>query len=175
MNPAVSILRRRVLLGCSLLFALGSAPGPASAGGAKPAAGTDARAGAEGLWDQVDEKTGRVRAVTRVENQGGQLQAFLVKVYPRPGETLDASAICKPCVGEAAGKPVIGLRIVWGLTGTGTEWSGGHILDPENGKVYQAQASLEGNGERLRIRGFVGMPMFGRNVEWRRHDDAQGH
>jgi uncharacterized protein (DUF2147 family) len=44
----------------------------------------------------------------------------------------------------------------------------GTVLDPEDGQVYQCVATLEAAGQRLRLRGFVGIPLFGRDEAWMR-------
>ena len=38
--------------------------------------------------------------------------------------------------GARHGKPVVGMVIAWGLRADGDAWSGGRILDPDNGKEY---------------------------------------
>lgn len=67
-------------------------------------------------------------------------------------------------------RPVLGLPILEGFTyeGDGT-WSGGTIYDPANGKTYKAKLSLDGAGDdTLDVRGYVGVPLFGRTTTWKR-------
>ena len=64
--------------------------------------------------------------------------------------------------------PVIGMLFLWGLKRDGDGWAGGHILDPKNGKTYNAKLSLQDAGNRLRVRGFIGTPLFGRSQTWLR-------
>ncbi|HEX7369674.1 MAG TPA: DUF2147 domain-containing protein, partial [Rhodanobacteraceae bacterium] len=45
-------------------------------------------------------------------------------------------------------------------------WDGGHILDPGKGKTYKVKLSLEDGGQKLDVRGYVGMPMLGRTQTW---------
>ena len=55
-----------------------------------------------------------------------------------------------------------GKTIIWGLEAKGpTDWGGGSILDPNNGKTYQLSATYEPDGT-LRARIFKGIPLLGR-------------
>ena len=63
-----------------------------------------------------------------------------------------------------------GKTIIWGLEAKGpTDWAGGSILDPNNGKTYQLSATYEPDGT-LHARIFRGVPLLGktRNSEARR-------
>lgn len=46
------------------------------------------------------------------------------------------------------------------------EYSGGEIYDPKSGKTYRCNMKLE--GEKLDIRGYVGISWFGRTSVWTR-------
>jgi uncharacterized protein (DUF2147 family) len=52
----------------------------------------------------------------------------------------------------------------------GNEWTGGDILDPDDGRIYRCLLSVEPDGERLRVRGFIGLSMFGRTQVWLRDE-----
>jgi uncharacterized protein (DUF2147 family) len=54
---------------------------------------------------------------------------------------------------------------------SGNDWSGGEILDPENGKIYRATIHLEENGKKLVVRGYIGISLFGRSQTWLRRED----
>ena len=60
------------------------------------------------------------------------------------------------------------MQIVWGMHPDGDEWGGGAILDPDNGKIYKARMRLTDNGRTLIVRGFIGIPLFGRSQTWSR-------
>lgn len=47
------------------------------------------------------------------------------------------------------------------------KWSGGWIYDPNNGKTYKCKMTLK-DINTLDIRGYVGIPAFGRSEEWKR-------
>lgn len=67
-------------------------------------------------------------------------------------------------------RPVLGLQILSGMTYAGDgRWSGGTIYDPANGKTYRATLSLDApDDDTLELRGYVGIPLFGRTTTWQR-------
>jgi uncharacterized protein (DUF2147 family) len=63
-----------------------------------------------------------------------------------------------------------GKTIIWGLEAKGpTDWAGGSILDPNNGKTYQLSATYEPDGT-LRARIFKGVPLLGKTEILKRVD-----
>jgi uncharacterized protein (DUF2147 family) len=66
-------------------------------------------------------------------------------------------------------RKMIGLPLFWGFKKTSdpNAFEDGKIYNGENGKTYSANVSLQGDG-RLRLRGFVGSPMFGETQLWTR-------
>jgi uncharacterized protein (DUF2147 family)/fucose 4-O-acetylase-like acetyltransferase len=65
-------------------------------------------------------------------------------------------------------RKVEGLEILRGLTrrSDGT-WVNGHIYDPGSGSTYTCQLALDGD-DRVRLRGYVGIPLIGRTTTWTR-------
>jgi uncharacterized protein (DUF2147 family) len=67
------------------------------------------------------------------------------------------------------GRKVIGMPLIWGFkkTSNPNAFEDGKIYNGENGKIYDANISLQPDG-KLRLRGFVGTPMFGETQVWTR-------
>jgi uncharacterized protein (DUF2147 family) len=64
--------------------------------------------------------------------------------------------------------PVIGLQILKGFKFDGDdEWKGGDIYDPESGKTYSSYMTLK-DKNTLKVRGYVGISLFGRTEIWTR-------
>jgi len=65
-------------------------------------------------------------------------------------------------------RPVIGLQIVndFVIDGKGV-WKDGSVYDPKNGKTYRGKITLV-SPNKLNLRGFVGIPLFGRTTTWTR-------
>ncbi|STX51187.1 putative signal peptide protein [Legionella busanensis] len=114
-----------------------------------------------GTWTTIDDKTGQKRAIVRLSTSGGTLNGSIVKVFSQPGDT----GVCKNCPGGFRNKPIVGLTFLWGLKDKGNGvWDGGQILDPKTGKVYRAKITVQGN--RLYVRGYVGLSALGRTQVW---------
>ena len=65
-------------------------------------------------------------------------------------------------------QPVIGLVILSGLKKDGAEYTGGKILDPDNG--YSSKIQLTDAGKKLNVRGYIGISMLGRSQIWLRQE-----
>jgi uncharacterized protein (DUF2147 family) len=64
-------------------------------------------------------------------------------------------------------RPDLGLELLKDFTFDGDNvYSGGTVYDPKNGKTYNCKMTLE--GDKLTIRGFIGISLFGRSVTWTR-------
>ncbi|CAN5172886.1 DUF2147 domain-containing protein [soil metagenome] len=64
-------------------------------------------------------------------------------------------------------KPELGLELLKGFTFDGDdEYEGGTIYDPKNGKTYSCKMTIKGNS--LKIRGYIGISLFGRTEVWTR-------
>jgi uncharacterized protein (DUF2147 family) len=65
-------------------------------------------------------------------------------------------------------RPRLGLVVLTSLEHKeGKKYDGGKIYDPKSGKTYSCQAELA-TSKLLKLRGFVGVSMFGRTSEWTR-------
>jgi len=151
-----------LLLACALISLLAALPAVA-----QPA---DA---VSGLWlTEEGDKGGRARVEVK-RNEEGTFTGTIVWLEeplfepgePRAGEPKVDLENPDPALRE---RPVLGLAILEGFTydGDGT-WSGGTIYDPANGKTYKARIRL-GDEDTLDVRGYVGIPLFGRTTTWRR-------
>lgn len=149
---------------CRLVVALGWAltaagPMPAVAAAASPEA-------VVGLWRSIDDATGKPKSVVEISEHEGKLQGHVRQLFREPGE--DPAPRCTACSGALKDAPIIGLKIIDGAVADGDEFAGGSIVDPKTGKVYRLKLSLDDGGERLRVRGYVGLPALGRTQIWER-------
>lgn len=120
--------------------------------------------GAEGRWKTISDEDGKPRSIVRIENKAGSYEAFIEKVFFKPGE--DTDPVCDKCTDARKGQKIIGLKIMNGLKRDGAGYEGGEILDPDNGKVYRAKMTLSPDGRSLEVRGFIGVSLFGRSQTW---------
>ena len=78
--------------------------------------------------------------------------------------------MCGKCEGARKDQPLTGMVLMSGLKKEGDAYAGGEILDPNTGKVYKSTVKLAEGGKKLNVRGYVGMPMFGRSQVWLREE-----
>lgn len=121
-----------------------------------------------GLWKNIDDVSGKPRALIRITESDGTLQGSIERVFPGPNE--DQNPKCEKCEGENKNVPVVGLVILTGLVKDGDEYAGGQILDPDSGNVYRSNVRVIDAGTRLSVRGYIGMPMLGRTQTWIRQE-----
>jgi len=66
---------------------------------------------------------------------------------------------------ELRKRPLIGMDLLSDYAFDGKKWKG-DIYDPESGKTYSSNMRVGEDGI-LKMRGYVGVPMFGRTAEFR--------
>lgn len=125
-----------------------------------------------GLWRTVDDNTGKPSALVRITENAGEYTGRVERILPGPGE--DASPRCDACQGTLKNQPVLGMTILWGMHRSadqiGDEYSGGEILDPQNGRIYHALLTMADGGRKLRVRGYIWVTLFGRTQVWEREE-----
>lgn len=124
-----------------------------------------------GRWTTIDDDTHRPKAIVRIWEEGGRIHGRIEKLFRQPGE--DPDPTCDKCEGPRKGQRVIGMVILRDLERDGDEWSGGRILDPENGKEYKCYIEVMDGGRRLKVRGFIGFSLLGRTQYWERVDESR--
>ncbi|GAC1424777.1 MAG: hypothetical protein NVSMB62_21810 [Acidobacteriaceae bacterium] len=102
-------------------------------------------------------------SVIHIENCGSDVCATLVALSrsaparvdrKNPNRTLQQRSIC-------------GLRIGQGFhLSSPSKAEGGTLYDPKSGKTYQG--TMSSSQDQLNLRGFVGLPIFGRSEKWAR-------
>jgi uncharacterized protein (DUF2147 family) len=117
-----------------------------------------------GVWKTIDEKTNQPSSLIRLDEKNGELIGTVTELIPTPGEVLVTH--CNLCKDERKGKPIIGMTIMKGLKRVGPgSWSGGEILDPEEGEIYKVKITMV-NDKTLEVRGYIGIPLLGRTQIW---------
>ncbi len=117
-----------------------------------------------GRWTTVDDDSGKPKSVVRIWEEGGKLQGKIESLVLEPGD--DPNPKCTKCEGERKDQPIVGMVILWGLSRDGQKWSGGHILDPDNGSTYRCFLEPAEGGAKLKVRGYIGLALLGRTQVW---------
>jgi len=119
-----------------------------------------------GLWKSLDDKTSEPRSIIEITEKNGHLSGKIVKIYYQDGE--GPADVCHLCRGARNNKLILGMTIMTGLAGNGRYWQGGEVVDPSNGKVYHCKLKLSDDGNKLFLRGYIGISLFGRTQTWLR-------
>jgi uncharacterized protein (DUF2147 family) len=116
-----------------------------------------------GKWHTIDDKTKEIKSEITISEVSGVLTGKVTKVLRKDAKP---DAKCDECTDARKGQPIVGLEIIRGAKKDSSQnvWTGGKILDPENGKEYTLKLTPEDGGKQLTVRGSIGP--FGRNQTW---------
>jgi len=112
------------------------------------------------ITGQWIEPTG---SAIRIDHCGPQLCMWVVAISPKAPAPFD---IYNPDPAKRK-RSLCGLEIGSGFSlRTPGEARDGTLYDPKSGKTYHGQLKL--NGNKLELRGYVGIPLFGETQIWTR-------
>lgn len=116
-----------------------------------------------GKWKTIDDVTGKEKGIVEIYEKNNVFYARIIEIF----EPEHKNKKCTLCCGDDKDQPFLGLIIIRGLKKDEGEYNGGKVLDPKNGKYYKCYIQLE-ETDKLKIRGYVGVPLFGRTQYWYR-------
>lgn len=117
-----------------------------------------------GLWKTIDDATGKEKSYVRISESNGVVTGRVEKIL----DPSKADQKCDECSDDRKGKPVAGMTIIRNVKKDGDHWSGGDILDPNNGKVYSVRLTPSADNRKLDVKGYIGAPILGRTQTWQR-------
>ena len=120
----------------------------------------------DGRWITFDQDSGAKRSIVEITKESNQFAGRIVELFTVPGEPSDPA--CDLCPGTQRGRKIRGLEILNLSRADDEPGYAGRILDPEEGRFYKCVVTLDATGNRMTIRGYVGIPLLGRNVTWER-------
>lgn len=121
-----------------------------------------------GTWWSSEDGGKRHKAEIVITERDGVLTGRLMRLLD--GRSAQ-DVRCDACEDARKGAPLAGLEILSNVKADPHEpgkWSGGEVLDPGSGKVYKVEMTVTEQGQQLKVRGYRGMPAFGRTQVWTR-------
>ena len=127
----------------------------------------------DGIW-----KTQDGRALVKIGNCDGNSQKKCGKIvdlkWPNDPQTGQPKMDAKNDDNALRSRPLMGLQNVQGFVQDGASkelWTDGTIYSPREGKTYNANMTVI-NEETLELRGYVGVPLFGKTQTWTKVKDG---
>ena len=118
-----------------------------------------------GLWKTIDDDGKTEKSLVRITEKDGALSGVVEKVF----DPSKQDSKCDQCTDERKDKLVLGMAIIRNVrqdAGDKELWSGGEILDPNNGKTYKTRLKPVDGGKTMQMRGYIGF--FYRTQIWHR-------
>ncbi|MGS0748537.1 DUF2147 domain-containing protein [Halpernia sp. GG3] len=118
----------------------------------------------EGKWKTIDDETGKAKSIVEIyKKSDGKYYGKVVQLLMKPENNN-----CINCKDDRKNKPILGLEIIRGLSKDDSDFDGGTITDPKNGKTYKCTISR--SGDKLNVRGYIGFSLIGRTQTWTKAD-----
>jgi uncharacterized protein (DUF2147 family) len=122
----------------------------------------------EGRWAVFDSDTAQRLSTVEIRRDDNRFVGRILELFL--AAELPQDPVCTLCKGAERDRKIRGMQMLWVQpTSDGTQYAG-TALDPGEGQVYQCIVTIDSTGKRLSIRGYVGVPLFGRTEDWLRVD-----
>ena len=109
----------------------------------------------------IDDETGKPKSIVEITKKSdGKYYGRIIQLLIKPEHNT-----CVDCTDDRKNKPILGLEIIRGLKKSGSEFSGGTIVNPKGGKEYGCKITR--SGDKLNVKGSLkSFSFIGKTQTW---------
>jgi uncharacterized protein (DUF2147 family) len=115
-----------------------------------------------GKWKTIDDNDGSTKSIIYIfKATNGKYYGKIEHLFKNPDKK------CTECTDANKDKPILGMMVVNEMVEKAGKLTGGTILDPNNGKIYKCNMSIDPATGNLLVRGSLDKGgLIGRTQTW---------